>query len=94
MTYPPFLRLLRQLPQNLEEKDKILTVHREHFEVKKWTKQVSLDCLEKGSNTNIFQYCLDSNGYNQYMRAIQGHSEGNKVDPSQQDNCGIPLLLD
>ena len=49
--------------------------HRDHPEVKKWTKQVWLVCLEK--------YIL-------YKRAIQNHSGGTKVDPSLQDNEKIP----
>ena len=65
-------------------------VHREHVEVEKWTKQVWLNCPEKGSNNNTFQYCLDSHGYLLHMRAIQGHSGGNKVVPSLQDNVKMP----
>ena len=29
-----------------------------------------------------FQYCQNSDGFIHYMRAIQGHSGGNNVDPS------------
>ena len=36
--------------------------YREHIEVQKWTKQVWIDYLERGSDKNIFQYCLDSYG--------------------------------
>ena len=39
-----------------------------------------------------FAYCLDSNGYLLDMRAIQGHSGGNRVDPSLQDNVEIPPI--
>ena len=40
---------------------------------------------------NIFQYCLNSHGFIHYMRAIQGHSGGNKVDPSLLNNVKIPF---
>ena len=33
--------------------------------------------------------CVDSNGYLLHMRAIQGHSGGNRVDPSLQDKVDI-----
>ena len=41
-----------------------------------------IDHLHRGSNKKIFQSCLNSNGFNFFMRAIQGHSVGNKVDLS------------
>ena len=44
-----------------------------------------IDCLQK-----IFQCCLDSNGFILYVRAIQDHSGGNKVDLSLLDNVEIP----
>ena len=51
--------------------------------------KVWLDHLERG-NKKIVQYCLDSDGHILYLRAIQGHSEGNGVDLSLQDNVQIP----
>ena len=60
--------------------------HREHLEVKKWTKQMWTDHLERGSDRKRLQYCLDSHGYLLHVRAIQSHVGGNKVDPSMQDN--------
>ena len=63
---------------------------REDPELKKWTKQAWLNHLERGSNEKRFQYCLEPNGNVLYMRAIQGHSGGNKVDLSLQDNVQIP----
>ena len=40
----------------------------------------------------IFQYCLNPNSSNQflYLRAIQGHSGDNAVDPALQDNVLLP----
>ena len=38
-----------------------------------------------------FQYCTDSSGQEiLYLRALQGHSGRNLIDPSLQDNVSIP----
>ena len=69
----------------------------EHFvtcrdcrDAQRWTIHVCIDHLHKGSNKKRFQYCLNSDGVTHYMRAIQGHSEGNKVDPLLLDSVDIP----
>ena len=44
-----------------------------------------------GGNKKIFQYCTDPSGQEiLYLRALQGHSGRNLVDPSLQDNELIP----
>ena len=43
-----------------------------------------------GGNKKRFQYCPDSSGETLYLRAIQGHSGRNLIDPSLQDNVLIP----
>ena len=43
-----------------------------------------------GGNKKIFQYCTDSSGEILYLRALQGHSGRNLIDPSLQDNVLIP----
>ena len=44
-----------------------------------------------GGNKKIFQYCTDSSGQEiLYLRALQGHSGRNSIDPSLQDNVLIP----
>ena len=45
----------------------------------------------KGANKR-FQYCVNPNSSNQflYLRAIQGHSGDNAVDPELQDNVLLP----
>ena len=48
-----------------------------------------LNHLEKASNKKKLQYCSDSYGDFLYMRVFQGHSGGNEVDPSLQDNVEI-----
>ena len=43
-----------------------------------------------GGNKKIFQYCTDPSGQeNLYLRALQGHSGRNLIDPSLQDNILI-----
>ena len=44
-----------------------------------------------GGNKNRFQYCTDPSGQEiLYLRALQGHSGRNPIDPSLQDNVLIP----
>ena len=44
-----------------------------------------------GGNNKRFQYCTDPSGQtNLYLRALQGHSGRNPIDPTLQDNVLIP----
>ena len=44
-----------------------------------------------GGNKKRFQYCNDPSGQEiLYLRALQGHSGRNLIDPSLQDNVLIP----
>ena len=44
-----------------------------------------------GGNKEIFQYCTHSSGKEiHYLRALQGHSGRNTIDPTLQDNVFIP----
>ena len=43
-----------------------------------------------GGKKKQFQYCTDSSGEILHLRALQGHSGRNLVDPSLQDNVLIP----
>ena len=43
-----------------------------------------------GRNKRRFQYCPDSSRTNLQLRALQGHSGRNLIDPSLQDNVLIP----
>ena len=44
-----------------------------------------------GGHKKTFQYCTDSSGQEiLYLRALQGHSRRNPIDPSLQDNVLIP----
>ena len=44
-------------------------------------------------NKKRYQYCIDSSGTNLYLRALQGHSGRNLIDPTLQDNVLIPNNL-
>ena len=42
-----------------------------------------------GGKKNRYQYCTDSSGVILYLRALQGHSRRNPIDPILQDNVLI-----
>ena len=47
-------------------------------------------CLAAGGGgKRRFQYCTDDSGIIVYLRALQGHSGRNLIDPSLQDNVVI-----
>ena len=43
-----------------------------------------------GGHKKIFQYCADSSGTILYLRALQGHSGRNLIDPFLQDSVTVP----
>ena len=50
-----------------------------------------MKCGRGGEIKKRFQYCTDSSGQEfLYLRALQGHSGRNSIDPSSQDNVQIP----
>ena len=59
-------------------------LHCPHWSDNKWKA-----CLAGGGNKKRFQYCTDSSGTIVYLRALQGHSGRNLIDPSLQDNVII-----
>ena len=47
-------------------------------------------CLAAGGEAKRrYQYCTDVSGISVYLRALQGHSGRNLIDPSLQDNVAI-----
>ena len=60
--------------------------HCHHWSDDKWKKSMS----GGGGNKKRYQYCTDSSGAILYLRALQGHSGRNLVDPTSQDNVVIP----
>ena len=67
---------------------------RNHFEQSQhWFDEKWKSTMAKGGGKKkIFQYCIDSSGQEILdLRALQGHSGRNPIDPSRQDNV---LILD
>ena len=59
----------------------------QHWSDEKWKSTMA----KGGGNKKIFQYCTDPSGQEiLFLRALQGHSGRNLVDPSLQDNVFIP----
>ena len=61
-------------------------VHSRPWSDEKWKSTLA----KKGGNKKLFQYCTDSSGEILHLRALQGHSGRNVIDPSLQDNVLIP----
>ena len=62
-------------------------VQSQHWSDEKWKSTMS----KGGGNKKRFQYCTDLSGQEiLYLRALQGHSGRNFIDPSLQDNVLIP----
>ena len=62
-------------------------VQSQHWSDEKWKSTMA----RGGGNKKRFQYCTDSSGQEiLYLRALQGHSGRNPIDPSLQDNVLIP----
>ena len=57
-----------------------------HWSDEKWNSSMA----GGGGHKKNFQYCSDSSGTILYLRALQGHSGRNLIDPSLQDNVVIP----
>ena len=58
----------------------------------RWTNNEWLDLLHEGSDKKRFQCCLNSDSFIHHLRAIRGHSGGNRVDPVLLDSVKIPHL--
>ena len=58
-----------------------------HWSDDKWKKSMAGG---GGGNKKRFQYCSDSSGAILYVRALQGHSGRNLIDPTLQDNVTVP----
>ena len=55
-----------------------------------WSDEKWKSAMAGGGHKKRFQYCGDSSGTILYLRALQGHSGRNLIDPSLQDNVIIP----
>ena len=60
-------------------------LHCHHWSDDKWKKSMA----GGGGNKKRYKYCTDSSGVILYLRALQGHSGRNLIDPTSQDNVLI-----
>ena len=60
-----------------------------HSQVQHWSDDRWKACLAAGGGLKRYQYCSDDSGRIIYLRALQGHSGSNLVDPTLQDNVVI-----
>ena len=90
------IHLLRHSQQVQREEDG--AVHfwciKEHLQsqfpqIPHWSDDRWKACLAAGGGAKMrFQYCTGGSGIIVYLRALQGHSGRNLIDPSLQDNVG------
>ena len=66
---------------------------RDHPDAPKWTNQTWTTICREDVTKKDFSVAWTPTATSLYMRAIQGHSGGNKVDPSLQDERGNPYTL-
>ena len=61
-----------------------------HSQVQHWSDDRWKACLAAGGGSKRrYQYCSDDSGRILYLRALQGHSGNNLIDPTLQDNVVI-----
>ena len=61
-----------------------------HSQVQHWSDDRWKSCLAAGRGSKRrYQYCSDDSGRILYLRALQGHSGSNLIDPMLQDNVVI-----
>ena len=61
-----------------------------HSQIQNWSDDRWKACLAaRGGSKRTYQYCSDNWGTVIYLRALQGHSGSNLIDPTLQDNVLI-----
>ena len=61
-----------------------------HSQIQVWSDDRWKACLAAGGGSKRrYQYCSDDSGRILYLRALQGHSRSNLIDPTLQDNVVI-----
>ena len=61
-----------------------------HSQIQNWSDDRWKACLAAGGGSKTrYQYCCDDSGRILYLRALQGHSGSNLIDPTLQDNVLI-----
>ena len=91
------INLLRQYQKLHREEDGAIQFYKikfhlrdHHLQVQNWSDDRWLACLAAGGGSKRrYQYCSDYLGSIIYLRALQGHSGNNLIDPALQDNVLI-----
>ena len=91
------ISLLRHNQTVQREKDGAIEFYRIKFylrnhssQVHNWSDDRWKACLAAGGGSKRrYQYCSDNSGRILYLRALQGHSGNNLIDPTLQDNVVI-----
>ena len=91
------ISLLRHNQTVQREKDGAIEIYRIKFylrnhssQVQHWSDDRWKSCLAAGRGSKRrYQYCSDNSGRILYLRALQGHSGNNLIDPTLQDNVVI-----
>ena len=70
--------------------NKIFHLRYHHSQIQNWSDDRWKACLAAGGGSKRrYQYCSDNLGTIIYLRALQGHSGSNLIDPTLQDNVLI-----
>ena len=91
------ISLLRHNQTVQREEDGAIEFYRMKFHLRNHSSQVQhwsddrwKSCLAaRGGSKRRYQYCSDNSGRILYLRALQGHSGHNLIDPTLQDNVMI-----
>ena len=91
------INLLRDNQTLQREEDGAIEFHRikfylrnHHSQIQNWSDDRWEACLAAGGGSKRrYQYCSDNLGTILYLRALQGHSGSNLMDPTLQDNVLI-----
>ena len=91
------ISLLRHNQTVQREEDGAIEFYRIKFHLRNHSSQVQhwsddrwKSCLAAGGGSKRrYQYCSDNSGRILYLRALQGHSGNNLIDPTLQDNVVI-----
>ena len=91
------INLLRHNQKLLREEDGAIEFYKikfhlrdHHPQIQNWSDDRWIACLAAGGGSKRrYQYCSDNLGSIIYLRALQGHSGSNLIDPALQDNVLI-----
>ena len=71
--------------------DHVLTNMPSAEQTQYWDKEEWIDALGRSAEKPRIEYCEDQNGTIIYIRAVQGHSHGARINPTVFSSTKIPL---